>query len=95
MVEASLLLPLALFLVMAMASAFRFLQLEESVMYHGFDQMNESCVQAAMESEMEPVARLLLQQRIVGKVKGEWKGDMADHGIVESAWDWDGIASLL
>lgn len=95
MVEASLLLPLALFFVVAMASAFRFLQLEESVMYHGFDQMNESCVQAAMEPEAEPLTRLMLQRRIVGKVTGEWDENMADHGIVEGLWDWEGISSLV
>ena len=41
-VEGSLLLPMTLLVLMALAGAFRFLQLEESLLYHGFEQLQEA-----------------------------------------------------
>ena len=95
MVEACILLPIFLFLIMAMAGAFRFLQLSESVLYCGFQQMSKSSVQAAMQPEAEQVERLFLEQKIRRQVSEELEDEMLRLCSVESVWDGGLISQIL
>lgn len=76
MAEACLILPIFLFSLMAMAGAFRFLELEDSVLYCGFQQIQKSGVQMAMETELSQAESWLLEHKIVQRVFGDLKRDM-------------------
>lgn len=95
MVEACILLPIFLFLIMAMAGAFRFLQLSESVLYCGFQQMSKSSVQAAMQPETERVERLFLEQKIRWQVFEELEDEMLRLCSVEGVVDGDLVSQVF
>jgi len=95
MVEACILLPIFLFAVMAMAGAFRFLELEESILYCGFQQMQKSGVQMAMEPDLAQVEQLFLEHKIVQEVSEELDGEMLRRCSIRGSGSAEVILGFL
>ena len=70
MVEAGVLLPICLFLLLAMAGAFRFLQLEESLLFSGFNQMQRCSAESIAVAQVQ----MLLPGRIEQQAQKETQG---------------------
>lgn len=98
MVEACLILPVGIVLLMAMAGAFRFLQLEECLLYSGFDQMRRCSTEMSLNYPLAKTSRLYLEHRIMNQTYQEMGEDQKDWihlvGITEEgmffsqeAWD--------
>jgi len=78
MVEACGILPAALIFLMIMASAFRFLQLEETILFSGFDQIEKCSVEMAFEYPLARTSRLYLEHRIMTRTMEEMGEEQED-----------------
>ena len=79
MVEACLILPICLFLMMAMACFFCFLQLEECLLYSAFGQMKQCSTEMSLSYPLAKTSRLYLEHQIMnhtleamGEEQSEW-----------------------
>ena len=70
-VEGSLLLPMTLLVLMALAGVFRFLQLEESLLYHGFEQLQEASGKMSLDPITANLSRFTLEHNIIAETKKE------------------------
>jgi len=98
MVEACLFLPIFLVLLMAMAGAFRFLQLEESLLFSGLTQMQQCSAEMSLNYPVAKVSRLYLEHQIIqntlddmGKHQRRWIDlvGVTDKGMFFSQEEWE------
>lgn len=72
-VEACLILPVCLCVMMAMAGTFQFLQLEESLIFSGFSQIRKCSADMSMSYSAARINRLYLEHRIMDQTLEEMK----------------------